>query len=125
MRNTGKSVVSLHSIQGVLRRLQCDLKFHSRGFPLRFNPRSSNFTKLHVFRREVMPDDSSHHISLWSQAQLKSNLILLSARELESALYIKSFWVDTIFTSVDLTEFKSYLSFLRNYQIQIAAIKTE
>lgn len=81
--------MSLHSVQGIPRRLQWDLKFHPRGFPLCFNPHRSNFTKLHVFRRDIIPD-LSHHISLWSQAQL--NLIVRSARDLRSALYIGDFF---------------------------------
>lgn len=99
-----RSVLSLPSVQDIPRRLKCDLKFNSRGFPLCFNPHKQ-FHKTTYIERDIIPSDFSHHILLWSQAQLKSNLIIQNTRELRCALYIKVFFIDTIFTSVDLTEF--------------------
>lgn len=86
-----RSVVSLHSVQGVPRRLQW-FKVSLQRFSISFNPHRSNFTKLHIFGRDIIPADLFHHISLWLQAQLKSNLIPQSARELWSALYMQGFF---------------------------------
>lgn len=40
-----RSVAPLHSVQDATRRLQCDVKPHSRVFPLCFTPHSRNFMK--------------------------------------------------------------------------------